>query len=388
MFSHQLYYTLKPFIPRWVQIFVRRMVVQRKRKLYSHVWPIDERAAKSPEGWTGWPDGKKFALILMHDVDTEKGHEKCLELMQFDEKMGFRSSFNFVPERYQVSSEVRRILVDKGFEVGVHGLKHDGKLFSSRKRFEEGAVRINRYLKDWQSVGFVSPSMHRNLDWIHALNVEYDASTFDTDPFEPQPEGVGTIFPFRVSRNPGAVEGLRLEVGGQTATQQHRNTAAPNNPNNSHLVTCNMQLATCNTEPKDSSLSTQHSTLPHCNSQPVTRNSQLVTGLHSGYIELPYTLPQDHTLFIIMGEKNIDIWKKKLDWVVKQSGMALLITHPDYMKFDLIKSGPWEYTVSHYREFLEYVKTKYKGQYWHVLPCEIARFWKDNMVKNNSKEQG
>ena len=32
------------------------------------------------------------------------------------------------------------------------------------------------------------------------LNIAYDASTFDTDPFEPQPDGVNTIFPFWVPR--------------------------------------------------------------------------------------------------------------------------------------------------------------------------------------------
>ncbi|MFH1335031.1 MAG: hypothetical protein ABII96_00800, partial [Candidatus Zixiibacteriota bacterium] len=84
------------------------MVIRRKRKLYEHIWPIDEKAGALPEGWSGWPDGKKFALVLMHDVDTAEGHEKCLELAQVDEKMGFRSSFNFVPERYLVSSEVQR----------------------------------------------------------------------------------------------------------------------------------------------------------------------------------------------------------------------------------------------------------------------------------------
>jgi hypothetical protein len=35
-------------------------------------------------------------------------------------------------------------------------------------------------------------------DWLHQLNIEYDLSTFDTDPFEPQPEGRHTIFPFWV----------------------------------------------------------------------------------------------------------------------------------------------------------------------------------------------
>ncbi|MCG7853557.1 MAG: hypothetical protein MIO92_13640, partial [Methanosarcinaceae archaeon] len=49
--------------------------------------------------------------------------------------------------------------------------------------------------------GFHSPSMHRNLEWIHDLIVEYDQSTFDTDPFEPQPDGVRTIFPYWVQHH-------------------------------------------------------------------------------------------------------------------------------------------------------------------------------------------
>ncbi len=302
MLTHKLYYQLKPVIPRSVQIALRRMVIQRKRRLCGNVWPIDEKAAKAPEGWTGWPDGKKFALVLMHDVDTEKGHEKCLDLAQIDERMDFRSSFNFVPERYHVSSEVRRILIEKEFEVGVHGLRHDGKLFSSRETFQKQAVRINHYLKDWQSVGFVSPSMHRNLDWIHDLNVEYDASTFDTDPFEPQPDGMGRIFPFWVNGN---------------STQK-------------------------------------------------------------GYVELPYTLPQDFTLFVIMNEKNINIWKQKLDWIAQHGGMALLITHPDYMSFNGKKPGLEEYPAEYYDELLRYLKSKYGEQFWNVLPKEITNFWKSH----------
>jgi hypothetical protein len=89
-----------------------------------------------------------------------------------------------------------------------------------------------------------------------------------------------------------------------------------------------------------------------------------------------------------MGEKNINIWKKKLDWIAQNGGMALLITHPDYMNFGKKTNGLGEYFATYFSEFLEYIKTEYKGQYWHVLPCEIARFWKDNIVKNNSKEQG
>ena len=40
--------------------------------------------------------------------------------------------------------------------------------------------------------------------------------------------------------------------------------------------------------------------------------------------------------------------------------------------------GLEEYPAEYYQEFLEYVKEKYEGQYWHVLPKEMARFWKNN----------
>jgi hypothetical protein len=187
----------------------------------------------------------------------------------------------------------------------VHGLYHDGKYFISRKIFKKRAELINKYLNKWESVGYRSPSMQYNLDWFHDLNIEYDASTFDTDPFEPQPDGMGTIFPFLVQSN-----------------------------------------------------SNQKS-----------------------YIELPYTLPQDFTLFILMREKNIDIWKRKLDWIAEHGGMALMNTHPDYMNFDGKKLGIDEYPARYYKEFLEYIKSKYEGRYWHALPKDIARFWSNNIVK-------
>jgi peptidoglycan/xylan/chitin deacetylase (PgdA/CDA1 family) len=305
----RLFYALKPIIPRWPQILLRRAMIAIKRPANKNVWPIDEVAGGKPKGWSGWPERKRFSFVLMHDVDTKRGHDKCRQLMELDEAMGFRSLFSFVPEGYPVSPGLRRELVERGFEVGVHGLKHDGKLFLSREKFCRRAVRINRYLNDWESVGFVSPSMHRNLDWMHDLNIEYDASTFDTDPFEPQPDGVATIFPFPVHGKKG------------------------------------------------------------------TR----------GFVELPYTLPQDFTLFVLMKEKTIDIWKKKLDWIAEKGGMALVITHPDYMNARPGRLSKEEYPMHYYAELLKYVKTKYEGQYWHVLPKEMASFWRENMSERQSE---
>jgi glycosyltransferase involved in cell wall biosynthesis len=306
----RLYYRIKPLIPRRAQIGLRRIMVKRKRARYANVWPIDERAGKAPEGWTGWPEGKKFALVLTHDVETAKGQENCRQLMELEEKLGFRSSFGFVPERYPVSAELRKDLERRGFEVAVHGLLHDGLYYKSRETFSARAVRINRYIKDWGAAGFRSPSMHHNLDWIHDLNVEYDSSTFDTDPFEPQSDGVGTIFPFWVRKNSG----------------------------------------------------------------------------EKGYLELPYTLCQDHTLVVIMQERSIDIWKKKLDWIAEKGGMALLICHPDYMHFGDGNPSPEEYPARYYEELLKYAGSKYEGQYWHVLPKEINRYRSGPYLKHGDRD--
>jgi hypothetical protein len=299
-YQNRIFYHIKPLIPRKLQLFLRRIIVQRKLSTVKHIWPINEKAVQRPEGWAGWPDGKRFALVLTHDVELARGHERCRDIMAMEEQMGLRSSFNFVPERYDVSAELRNELTRHGFEVGVHGLYHDGKYYTSRKVFLERAIKINRYLQEWESCGFRSPSMLCKLDWILDLNVEYDSSTFDTDPFEPQSEGTGTIFPFIVNRGPS------------------RKT----------------------------------------------------------YVELPYTLVQDFTLFILMKEKTIDIWKKKLDWIAEKGGMALIITHPDYMSFNGEKQGFEEYPAGYYRAFLEYVKERYAGQYWQALPRDMAKFWK------------
>lgn len=301
---NHLFYTVKPIIPRRVQIVLRRTLASVIRKKCAHLWPIDSNAAKPPKGWQGWPHGKQFALVLSHDVDTRKGYDNVFRLADVEEQLGFRSTFNFVPERYgRVSPEVLDELKRRGFEVAVHGLKHDGKLFFSKRTFERQALGINAYLKEWKAEGFSSPSMHHNLDWLVGLDIKYSISTFDTDPFEPQPDPVGTIFPFWVQNS------------------------SPNH----------------------------------------------------GFLEMPYTIPQDSTLFIILQEKTIEIWKQKLDWIAEKGGMALLNTHPDYMAFGGC-TGDLSYPLQHYIDFLEYVQQRYSGKYYHALPTEISTCFRDRRL--------
>jgi len=199
LLAMKLFYIIKPLIPRSLQLALRSKLIKVKLKNYSDVWPILIGSEKKPQGWKGWHEGRNFAVVLTHDVEHKKGYCKVSKLMEVEKSLGFVSSFNFIPERdYRIEIELLSTLRENGFEVGVHGLNHDGKLFQDKKTFDERVRKINFYLKEWNAVGFRAPAMHHNLDWIGELNLDYDLSTFDVDPFEPQNDGVKTIFPFWV----------------------------------------------------------------------------------------------------------------------------------------------------------------------------------------------
>jgi glycosyltransferase involved in cell wall biosynthesis len=299
MIENNAYYAIKPLLPLRLRLALRRRRAVSRRGVYSDVWPIDEKAGIAPPGWPGWPEGKRFAFVLTHDVEGSRGLGRVERVMELDAKYGFRSSFGFVPEgEYRVSEALRGKLERAGFEVGIHGLEHDGKLYRGKAAFARKAAAIGEYRRQWNVCGFRSPLMQHRLGWLHQLGMEYDCSTFDTDPFEPEPDGMGTIFPFWVAGPRG-----------------------------------------------------------------------------SGYVELPYSLPQDHTLFVVFRERDIDIWKRKLDWIAARGGMALLIAHPDYMAFEG-QAARDEYPASYYEEFLRYARETYGGQFWAATPGEVARYYR------------
>jgi hypothetical protein len=278
---------------------------------FSDTWPINQVAREAPVWWRGWPDGKKLAFVITHDVEGKKGLDRCRELAEMEIRLGIRSSFNFVPEgKYETPEFLRAFLTSNGFEVGVHDLKHDGWLYSSREHFKRQVPKINEYLKDWGSCGFRSGFMLHQLDWLRDLNILYDASSFDTDPFEPQPDGVNTIFPFWVGQ---------------------------------------------------------------CES--------------TGYVELPYTLPQDSTLFLLLREPAIDAWTLKLDWLAEHGGLALVNVHPDYLSFNGDRHRS-EYSVCLYQNLLEYVNKRYSRDAWFALPKAVAAYARRMMHESSHCSPG
>src|SRR5438128_12671268 len=103
---------------------VRRWFALRKREQVLDTWPILPGSERPPAGWPGWPDGKKFAFVLTHDVEGKERIENVQALAGLEQEFGFRSSFNFIPESdYTVPPALRSWLSERGFEVGVHDLR-------------------------------------------------------------------------------------------------------------------------------------------------------------------------------------------------------------------------------------------------------------------------
>ena len=305
-----IYYRLKPVIPAKIRLALRHYHAMPLKWSSAATWPINNEFIRKPLNWPGWPQGKTFAFVLSHDVEGQKGLLRSRALAELEILHHYRSSFNFVPEgEYDTPRELRAYLKENGFEVGIHDLHHDGSLYHSQDAFFKSALKINQYIDEWNAVGFRSAFMRHDLDWISNLRIRYDASTFDSDPFEPQPDGMHTIFPFWVYR-------------------------------------------------PDS----------------------------SAYLELPYTLAQDSTLFLILREQNNDLWKRKLDWIAEHGGMAFLIVHPDYLAFEG-RPASGEYHVDLYREFLEYTRKRYGDVAWFARPCDVEQYLRYRFPSNGRGEE-
>jgi peptidoglycan/xylan/chitin deacetylase (PgdA/CDA1 family) len=298
--TKQLYYALKPALPASLRRLLRLLHAPVARAGFPLQWPIERRYVQfesdvmrelllasneaEVEFVHFWPWGLRFAFVLTHDIESAEGQNQVRRVADLEEGLGFRSSFNFVPEAYSVEQDLLGELRQRGFEIGIHGLNHDGKLFRSEAEFIERARRINRYLAEFGAVGFRAPLTHRRPDWMQALEIEYDLSYFDTDPYEPVPGGTMSIWPFFLGR----------------------------------------------------------------------------------FVELPYTLAQDYTLTEILRERSARLWLEKLSFIEDHCGLALVNTHPDYLKVD--------HTWRVYTEFLEELKGR--SNYWHALPREVARWWR------------
>jgi hypothetical protein len=307
------FYRLKRFIPRPLQLGIRRLFVRWQGVPEFPAWPLDQSVVRllhlyafcvlfaqgkseAPFRWF-WPGTHRAALALTHDVEGDEGLRLALELADLEEDLGFRSSFN-LGGWYRVDPGLLRELTGRGFEVGVHGLRHDRSLFATRASFEEQQPALRELMEQLGAVGFRSPSTHRILNWIGELPVEYDCSMPHSDPFEPQPGGCCSLWPFFIG----------------------------------------------------------------------------------GVVELPYTLPQDHTLFTLLGHRTPDVWVEQAMRIEQEHGLIQCLTHPDPGYLGNARNRAM------YTEFLRAMADR--SQVWRALPREIAAWWRLRDLGEGEVEHG
>jgi hypothetical protein len=296
--ARRAYYSLRPLMPRRLQLALRRAFTRVQERASFPRWPVEpalhdlidlvtallvEVAGPHVPCIAPWPAGRRWALVLTHDVETAAGRDAIERVRAVERAAGVRSSWNLVPERYEVPDALVERLRREGCEVGVHGLRHDGRDLESLETLEQRLPEMRRWAERWGAAGFRSPATHRRWEWMPRLGFDYDSSYPDTDPYEPMPGGCCTWLPF----------------------------------------------------------------------------------FNDDLVELPITLPQDHTTFVIL-RRDESLWRRKADVLRERGGMALLIVHPDYMLDDA--------RLEAYERFLAAFRDD--PEVWIALPGEVAAWWR------------
>ena len=236
-----------------------------------------------------WPDGATSCVVMTHDVEELAGRDFCSQLMDMDDSVGIKASFQIVPEgRYPVPDTFLDEIRARGFEINVHDLNHDGHLFADRDGFLRRAERINTYGRRYRALGFRSGALYRNQAWYGALDFSYDMSVPSVAHLDPQRGGCCTVMPYFIGR----------------------------------------------------------------------------------MLELPVTTIQDYSLFHILNDYSIDVWKQQLEAIGDSHGLATFIVHPDYVIERRARAT--------YRALLEHLaRVCEQRRAWIALPRDVRRWWQD-----------
>jgi hypothetical protein len=301
----KIYYLLRPFTNLAMRRQVQKFRARNWQERAFPRWPVDTTVenlsetllrfsleAKGVESvpfvWF-WPQRARGCMIMTHDVETAAGRDFCGELMDMDDVYGIKASFQIVPEkRYEVPRKFLDTISQRGFEIEVQDLNHDGRLFDDREEFLRRAALINRYAVEYGAKGFRAAVLYRKPAWYDALDFSFDMSIPNVGHLDPQSGGCCTVTPYFIG----------------------------------------------------------------------------------DILELPVTTVQDYTLFHILNQRSIDLWKVQVDLILEKHGLASFIVHPDY----IIEPE----TQSAYRELLGYLQSRReKNELWCALPQEVDRWWRD-----------
>jgi peptidoglycan/xylan/chitin deacetylase (PgdA/CDA1 family) len=220
-------------VPEPLRRLVRSVLVRGRRRGAAGfpAWPVEPsvevlrtihlRARQATEPALSpapfWPEGKRFALVLTHDVDSGDGLRIGEALAAMEQARGLRSTWYVVGRDWPVDSDRLDALRAAGHEIGLHDAHHDnrGPFLDPAQlgaRLDECSDLIERH----GMRGYRSPSMLRTDALYAALagRFAYDTSIPDTG-LLPAPNGCATVFPIRRGEMP--VLPLTLPPDGQLA---------------------------------------------------------------------------------------------------------------------------------------------------------------------------
>ncbi len=313
----RIYYVMRPALSVAVRRHLQKFHLRDWDKMPFPQWPVDcsvdnlleqllllslrsSGVERIPFIWF-WPEGRASCAIMTHDVETELGRDYCPTLMDIDDSFGIKASFQVIPEeRYSVSREFLGSIRQRGFEVVVHDLNHDGHLYKDRQQFLERAAKINAYGKEYRAEGFRAGVLYRKQLWYDALDFSYDMSVPNVAHLDPQRGGCCTVMPYFVGN----------------------------------------------------------------------------------ILELPVTATQDYTLFSILNDYSIDLWKRQIELIRRKHGLMSFIVHPDYV------TKPRERSI--YETLLGHLsRLRQEEDVWITIPAEVNRWWRQRAeLKLVDKGQG
>jgi hypothetical protein len=296
----QAYYRIKGLIPAAVRHRLNSAAVRMRAQREFPRWPCESalidylrdwllialRNLKATDSWhiAFWPAGMKCCVVLTHDVEGPLGMSRMEAMADLEEQYNFRSAWNLPLSQYDIDWKLIDRLRARGFEFGAHGLCHDGRLFRSESDFSKLAPLMEQLAHKHGLTGFRAPSTLRRVEWIGTLSFDYDCSFSDSDPYEPQPGGTCSLFPFFLAN----------------------------------------------------------------------------------LVELPYTMPQDHTMVHLLRRSPMQVWAAKANWIESLGGMVLTLVHPDYCGAGR-NLKQYEALLKQLSEF---------PSVWRALPSEVAAWWR------------
>lgn len=303
-FVHTAYYGVRPILAVSVRRVFQKAYLRGRKKRSFPRWPVDSSvetilekllsiALKTrglgsvPFIWF-WPKGASACAVMTHDVETLPGRRFCSRLMDLDDEFGVKASFQIVPERrYLVPETLLETIRERGFEVNVHDLNHDGQLYSDETEFLRRAKLINQYGREYQALGFRAAALYRRPEWLHALEFNYDMSIPNVAHLDPQPGGCCTLFPYFIGN----------------------------------------------------------------------------------ILEIPVTTTQDYTLFHILKQYSLELWKTQISLIQQRHGLISCIVHPDYITEKRAQQA--------YKDLLGYLThLRSSTGVWIALPREVDQWWR------------